>query len=387
MAKDWIDYKKTSLRATTWEVYQGHVRNHFSAFNDLKINRITTARVEEFITERQLEGMHILTLRKVLVTLGQIFSYAVRHRYMDHNPLRDAERPRDPGETRKDSIILQPEQIQALLENTPSLKYRTLFLLAVTSGARQGELLGLKWSDLDMINGQIYIKGTFNKARFFTTKTRTSNRWIDIGPATLSALKKWKLACPSSELDLMLPNEEGQPINYSNMISRHFRLALRAVAARPMKPGGTVKDLGGGIVGLPCPAYGFRHGETVVMRGTRNYNGERSVLAESSQDQICIEAPYSSGKMKVSALAIEKRNVEAHQALSRIRFHDLRHTFASLLLSQGENVKYIQTQLGHSSPMVTLNVYAHLTEKRNAEAASRLEGAIFGNRSQNGHME
>ncbi len=49
------------------------------------------------------------------------------------------------------------------------------------------------------------------------------------------------------------------------------------------------------------------------------------------------------------------------------------------------DIKYIQTQIGYSSPMVTLNVYSHLMEKRNPKAANRLEGAILGNRSQNGH--
>jgi integrase len=63
--------------------------------------------------------------------------------------------------------------------------------------------------------------------------------------------------------------------------------------------------------------------------------------------------------------------------ISRIRFHDLRHTYASLLLQQGENIKYIQSQLGHSSPTVTLNVYSHLTKKENQEAACRLEDTIF----------
>jgi hypothetical protein len=60
-----------------------------------------------------------------------------------------------------------------------------------------------------------------------------------------------------------------------------------------------------------------------------------------------------------------------------IRFHDLRHTYASLLIEQGENIKYIQTQLGHSSPMVTLNVYAHLMNQTNQAAACRLEDAVF----------
>jgi integrase len=60
-----------------------------------------------------------------------------------------------------------------------------------------------------------------------------------------------------------------------------------------------------------------------------------------------------------------------------MRFHDLRHTYASMLMEQGENLKYIQTQLGHSSPTVTLNVYAHLMKPTNQEAAARLEKAVF----------
>jgi len=63
--------------------------------------------------------------------------------------------------------------------------------------------------------------------------------------------------------------------------------------------------------------------------------------------------------------------------LGKVRFHDLRHTYASLLIDQGENIKYIQTQLGHSSPPVTLDVYAHLMKETNQEAALRLENAIF----------
>ena len=63
--------------------------------------------------------------------------------------------------------------------------------------------------------------------------------------------------------------------------------------------------------------------------------------------------------------------------LQKIRFHDLRHTTASLMIEQGENIKYIQSQLGHSSPTVTLNVYAHLMKPTNHEAACRLENTIF----------
>ena len=61
----------------------------------------------------------------------------------------------------------------------------------------------------------------------------------------------------------------------------------------------------------------------------------------------------------------------------KIRFHDLRHTFASLLIEKGENIKYNQTQLGHSNPTVTLNVYAHLLNTVNQRSEQTLESIEF----------
>jgi integrase len=267
----------------------------------LKVNRITITTVEKYITARQLEGMNLGTLRKILVTLGQILSYSVRHKYLDHNPFKEAERPRGQSQEQENDSpgsenirVLTPCQITDLLAQVHNTKYRTLFLLAIFSGARQGELLGLKWADVDWQNSQIHIQRTFNKGRFFTPKTKTSKRKIDLGPTVITELKKWKLACPKNGLDLVFPNKAGEPINYSNMVQRQFLPALNAAD------------------------------------------------------------------------------------LPRIRFHDLRHTYASLMINQGENIKYIQSQLGHSSPTVTLNVYAHLMKPTNQEAACRLENTIFG---------
>jgi integrase len=224
--------------------------------------------------------------------MGQIFKYAARHKYISYNPFVDAERPN--GKTKKIKIkILTPEKINRLLSVVADQKFKTLFKLAIMSGARQGELLGLKWSDIDWENSQIHIQRTFNNQKWYNVKTETSNRKIDIGPTMLAELKKWKLACPPNKLNLVFPNGAGQPLNHNNLVNRHFNPAL------------------------------------------------------------------------------DKANIQ------RIRFHDLRHTYASLLIEQGENIKYIQSQLGHSSPTVTLNVYAHLMNSVNQEAACRLENTIF----------
>ena len=158
VAKDWIEHKKPNLRQSTWSVYEGHTRNHFDDFDPIKINRVTTAKIEKWISARHNEGMNLATIKKIIVTLGQIMAYAVRHGYIDYNSAMDAERPRGNGESEESKIrVLTPAEINSFLEAERDMKYPTLFTLAIFSGARQGELLGLKWSDIDWESNQIHI--------------------------------------------------------------------------------------------------------------------------------------------------------------------------------------------------------------------------------------
>jgi integrase len=133
-------------------------------------------------------------------------------------------------------------------------------------------------SPLD-ISGMRYSGYKYNHGPFYMPKSKASVRKIDPGPAAKTALRRWRLACPPNELDLVLPSEHGLPLNHSSMLRVYFHPALTRA-----------------------------------------------------------EFP-------------------------RIRFHDLRHTYASLLIDQGETVVYIQKRLGHSQPTETLNICSHLVEK------------------------
>ncbi len=298
VASNWLENKKANVRGSTWNMYRGHVENHFGWIDELKVSRITIVTVERFIAERREQGVGLATLKKILGTFGQVMKYAVRHRYIDHNPVVEAERPKDKGEV-KDPVIrvLTPAQINAMLAEVNNKKYHTLFMFAVASGAREGELFGLKWSDVLWDSSQIHIQRTYNNGAWYRPKSRKSDRKIDPGPTAMGQLKKWKLACPPNKLDLAFPNESGGPLDHGYMLRHHYWPALKAA-------------------GLP-----------------------------------------------------------------KIRFHDLRHCYASLLIEQGENIKYIQKQLGHSKPTVTLEIYAHLFDDNNPEAAKRLDDKIFKNGS------
>ena len=214
---------------------------------------------------------------------------------IDFNPVRDAERPKPTGKLDEcfQMKILNPEQIRSLIEAEPSQKFKMLFMTAIMTGVREGELLGLKWSDMNFETKQVHIQRTYNTSEFFEPKTRGSNRKIDLSPLLVKELLAWKVKSGGRNDDLVFPGIDGGPMSCHNMYDNHYRKALKQA-------------------GIPL-----------------------------------------------------------------VRFHDLRHTYASLLIQQGENIKYIQSQLGHATPMMTLNVYAHLMEDTNQAAVCKLENTIF----------
>lgn len=297
VAEAWLASKKSSLRHSTYDQYAGHLKIHLIPyFGEMKITRVNFDAAEQFKNQSIENGVTVPTLRKILINLGAIMTYAVRMRYIDFNPVRDLEKPK--GHSTHDGtnemVILKPDDIRALLDAAGAEKDRVLFMAAVLTGAREGELLGLKWDDFDWRNGQVYIRRSFNHGRFYEPKTKTSRRKIDLAPELIAALKRWKIQCPISELDLVFPTETGTPELAPNMFYRRFLPALRRA-------------------GLP-----------------------------------------------------------------RIRFHNLRHTYASLLIAQGEHPKYIQSQMGHSSITVTMDTYGHLMNTVNRDAASKLGEQVLG---------
>ncbi len=293
VAKDWLKYKEPNIRHSTFEQYQGHIRNHLLPyFGNTKINRINFNAIEKFIAYGREKGIIPATLRKLLVTLGSILRYAVQRKFLESNPVREMEKPKTTQKNKVD--LLKPREIRALIGNSTNQKFKTLFTLATMSGMRQGEILGLKWDNIDWLNCQVHVKRTFNHGRFYEPKSEASRRAIDLGPTVISELKKWKMAYAPTEQNLVFPNSVGRPMDANNLIKREFEAALRRAGLR------------------------------------------------------------------------------------KIRFHDLRHSYASLLIDRGEHPKYIQVQMGHSSINITMDTYGHLMKAVNQDAAKRLDEAVFG---------
>ncbi len=197
------------------------------------------------------------------------------------------------------------------------------------SGAGQGELSGLKWSDADWENNQIHIRRTFNNQKWYDTKSKTSNRKIDLGPAVMKELKEWKLASLPNESSLVFPNNAGNPVSHNNMVKPHFKPALKKA-------------------GLPqIRFHDLRHTYYSRSEVRTHFSGPTDIFISGHPVVIICVRTYA------------------------VVY------YAGLLIEQGENVKYIQTQLGHFTPTVTLNAYAHLMKPANQEPARRLENTVF----------
>ncbi len=292
-AAKWLeDYARISVKQSTYSSYRDMVRLHLNTyFGNRLLDKITAAEVQKFVSQKiTKDGLSAKSAVNLLVLLKGIFKHAQIWGYLSHNPASLVQRPRV---EQKEMDFLTPDEIRLFLKNVDS-SHHCMMLTAVLTGMRRGELLGLKWGDIDWERSEIIVRRSLYKSGFVTTKSKRSNRRIQVSPMLLSALRRHRLTAPQSDLQLIFCNSDGQPLDPDNMIKREFHPALDRAGLR------------------------------------------------------------------------------------RIRFHDLRHTYASLLIAQGENIKFVQQQLGHASAKTTLDRYGHLMPSMSNEVGCRLDQTVFG---------
>ncbi len=215
------------LSDNTRAFYSSLIRVHLKPrWEHLHVSKITMADVENLRDELE-QRLSSSTTRGVLICLQRVLGYAERHQYVMSNVARGTPKPGIKPSNRR---ALLPGEIKALIEATDPA-YRMLFKLALATGARQAELLGLEWSAID--KGYIHVRQQYTGGRITQTlKSKTSNRFIPIPPEIEKELRRWRIQSPNSEL--VFPNKKGKPQNASNIRNRAFKPAvLKAKLDRP----------------------------------------------------------------------------------------------------------------------------------------------------------
>lgn len=300
----WLaDSVADTVRQTTFERYEQIVRVHIRpALGNLKLQNVTPAHVRGLYREKLEAGLSPRTVQYVHVTLHKALKQAVADGLIPRNAT-EAVRP---PQVRKEEIKpLTAEQVKLLFESVRGDRLEALYILAVTTGLRQGELLGLKWEDVNLDAGTLQVRRTLTTAKdgpvLSTPKTKGSRRTVKLSETTLRALRI-HLERQLREIDragdlwrengLIFADEAGQPLDRRYITTHRFKPLLK------------------------------------------------------------------------------------HAGLPQIRFHDLRHTCATLLLTKNVNPKVVSEMLGHATIAITLDTYSHVLPNMQSEAAKAMEEAL-----------
>ncbi|MBA2441115.1 MAG: site-specific integrase [Rubrobacter sp.] len=299
----WLsDSVRDTVRQRTYEGYEHIVERHISpALGGVKLSKLTPAHVRGLYRDKLDAGLSPRTVRYVHTTLNKALSQAVADGLIPRNAAASVK----PPQPRKTEIRpLDTEQVRTLLETVSGDRLEALYVVAVTAGLREGELLGLRWEDVDLEAGRIQVRRTASEARtglVYEMPKSGVGRQVRLGQKATQALRAHRKRQLEERMEkaglwedhgLVFPSEVGTPLGARNL-QRGFKIRLK-----------------------------------------------RAGLPEST------------------------------------RFHDLRHTCATVLLGQGVNPKFVQELLGHKDIALTLNVYSHVLPDMGDAAAGAMDDAL-----------
>ena len=299
----WLKDVLGTVRQSTYQGYEYAIRPHIKpALGRIKLKDLSPAHARWFYRDRLDSGLAPATVHKLHVVLHKALKAAVADGLVPRNVTAELKLPRI---TREEIDPLDAEGARRLIEAARGDRLEALYVLALNSGMRQGELLALKWDDVDLERSLVRVRRTLTRSdKGFVLgepKTKKSRRTIRLTPGAVQALRD-HLTRQLEEMEragslyepgrLIFATEMGTIINPSNLRNRSLKPLLRRAELRP------------------------------------------------------------------------------------IRFHDLRHTCATLLLGKDINPKIVSEMLGHASVRITLDIYSHLLPDMQEKAAKALEDVL-----------
>lgn len=234
-AEQWFEeYAKLNLRNTSYERMKQLTVRVYPAIGHLRLDKITSRHIQQFINDLALNGKSLKNGRPLsrktavhhLSFISDVFSYAVKMEMLTDNPCKRVTVPK--GEKKEKDIYTLEEvaQLFQLLETAP-LKYRTFFTLAIYSGFRRGEMLGLEWKEVDWEHNVISVRRTSNytasKGIYTdTTKTKKSQHSLKFPQSVMDLLREYKaeqdeerikLGTKWQDYDRLFVKWDGRPMN------------------------------------------------------------------------------------------------------------------------------------------------------------------------------
>jgi integrase len=305
---DWLENThKKSVRPATYERYKDTIRLHLvPVLGSYRLQKLSAQHVQAFYAKKLNEGLSPTTVIYFHSVLHNALDTAVKWGLVPRNVCDLTSPPR------KERFEIQPlsaEQVQQFLLAVRGHKWETLFTLALATGMRQGELLGLKWQDITFSRGTLQVRRILSRVM----SERAVREFVEADPKTEQSLRSIPLA----------------PFALS---------ALREHRARQL--------------------------EDKVKAGP------------AWQEHDYVFCTLTGTHLRPNHVYDEFKKILKRAALPAIRFHDLRHSTATLLFGLGVHAKVVQEMLGHTQISMTMDIYAHVLPGMQVDAVQRLHGLL-----------
>ena len=224
--RDWLVHVKATKSASTYVAYKGHVDNHISPLlGGMVVRKIRPADVRRLVRDRTDAGLSPTTVRAIIGTLGGALKVAVRDGRLARNPVTGIELPRH-ERTIDDPI--DEREARAILAAVSADVHGPEYALLLFTGLRRGELLGLRWRDIDIDGATLTtrVQRRPGEAADLPLKTRQSRRTIPLAPQAVEILRTHRAKTgnldPDARVFMAAPST----------LSNHFRLVLERRSLR-----------------------------------------------------------------------------------------------------------------------------------------------------------
>ena len=229
--------KKISVRAATYSLYEWLINTHIIPyFNNTPLKEISRSTVQKLINEKSLQ-LSPINVKKIASIIQNVFEIAIADNLLENNPAKTIIKPKI--ERNQDINVWTKEEFTHFLDVAKCSRFHIVFLIALTTGMRQGEILGLRWRDVNLDKGLITIVQSLDHSgkKFNATKTKSSIRSIHIVPELVSALIQHKQLLDDEQKkykslyqinDLVIPSSHGTPMNPRNINRVFDNLIIKA---------------------------------------------------------------------------------------------------------------------------------------------------------------
>jgi integrase len=253
-AQDWLnDYLPgRGLKLTTTDGYRQTLNKHLLPhFGHLPLRQLEQQPelIDRYISAKMGSGLAAKTVHNHILLLQVMLKRAVRWRLIQRNPVTDSERPRV---QQPELNVLTETEIARLWQAYNDLEHdsqpdeqawwrlaRTLTFVALGTALRRGELLALRWRDIQLLEGRLNVREALVKGRFTTPKSHSSRRLIELGPQTRQLLAEhWQRSSYQGDDELVFCHpDKGTPLDPSRLAREHLKPALEhAGITKPFRP-------------------------------------------------------------------------------------------------------------------------------------------------------